>query len=668
MKRFQKTLALLLCVVLLVPLFAAIPANAADDAAQTGADYPTVFVHGLGGWGSYDDVNDLIPYWGMTAGNMLEYLEGKGYEVYAASVGPASSAWDRCCELFAQLTGTRVDYGAAHAAAYTEQLADRGYSSMSHARYGRSYAGKQLLTGWGPIYDENGSVTGWYDSKINLVGHSFGGPTIVEFLHLLAEGDADEQAWGKEQAALYGGDWHDYISPLFWGDYDGEYLVNSLTSLAGVLNGTTYLSTERDFTALASAGAMAIGNVLGNSDFSTMYDFQLEQFGITKAPGEDIDSQIDVMRQKGFLACDDQAFYDLSIAGCNELKLGWETYDNVYYFSYTGDKTHENLLGNYVPDADMWAPFLEFSTEIGSYTNRYEFVNDIYGNRACSIDDSWKPNDGMVNTISARYPIGAAHTDYNSANIEPGVWNVHADMDVDHMYFCGSMLNSKPVATRLFFRGLMEDITASTPVAKPASTDPTPTPTPTPTPDPTPAVTNPFTDVAEGRYYYDAVLWAVNHDPQITEGTTATTFSPNEGCTRAQMVTFLWRAAGCPETGSTSTPFTDVNPDAYYYNALLWATAQGIVEGTSATTFSPNERVTRAQAVTFLWRADGRPAVMGTTAFTDLNPDAYYYDAVLWAENHDPQIVYGKTATSFAPGDTCTRGEIVTFLYRAMGE
>ena len=174
------------------------------------------------------------------------------------------------------------------------------------------------------------------------------------------------------------------------------------------------------------------------------------------------------------------------------------------------------------------------------------------------------------------------------------------------------------------------------------------------------AFENPFTDVAEGAYYYDAVLWAAENG--ITGGTSATTFSPAVTCTRAQTVTFLWRAAGSPDPEGTNMPFTDVASDAYYYDAVLWAVENGITSGTSATTFSPNATVTRAQNVTFLWRWAESPAVEAVNPFTDVAADMYYHDAVLWAAEEG--ITAGTSATTFSPDDPCLRSQIVTFLYR----
>ena len=171
---------------------------------------------------------------------------------------------------------------------------------------------------------------------------------------------------------------------------------------------------------------------------------------------------------------------------------------------------------------------------------------------------------------------------------------------------------------------------------------------------------NPFTDVPAGSYYEDAVIWAV--DKGITTGTSATTFNPNGICTRAQAVTFLWRAAGSPEPETRAMPFTDVPVGSYYYDAVLWAVENGITKGTSDTTFSPNATCTRAQIVAFLWRSEKSPAAGTANPFADVKSTAYYADAVLWAVKED--ITKGTTNTTFSPDADCSRAQIVTFLWR----
>ena len=168
---------------------------------------------------------------------------------------------------------------------------------------------------------------------------------------------------------------------------------------------------------------------------------------------------------------------------------------------------------------------------------------------------------------------------------------------------------------------------------------------------------------AKGHWSHDAIDWAIVN--RVTAGTSETTFSPKDTCTRAQIVTFLWRAAGSPEPGTTENPFEDVRSDKYYYKPVLWASEAGITSGTSDTTFSPNDGCTRAQVVTFLWRFAGSPEpTTSTNPFEDVPEGKYYAKAVLWAA--ETGVTAGTGDTTFSPNKTCTRGEIVTFLYRYM--
>jgi len=170
---------------------------------------------------------------------------------------------------------------------------------------------------------------------------------------------------------------------------------------------------------------------------------------------------------------------------------------------------------------------------------------------------------------------------------------------------------------------------------------------------------NPFIDVKKGDFYYDAVMWAVAEG--ITTGLSKTEFGPMEGCTRSQVVTFLWRAGGEPKV-TAKNPFVDVPKGMYYYEPVLWAVKNAITTGVSATEFKPDDICTRGQIVCFLWRTAGEPAAKGKNPFVDVKKSDYYYDAVMWAV--DQGITNGMSPTEFKPSDVCTRGQIVTFLYR----
>ena len=183
------------------------------------------------------------------------------------------------------------------------------------------------------------------------------------------------------------------------------------------------------------------------------------------------------------------------------------------------------------------------------------------------------------------------------------------------------------------------------------------------TPAPGPDQAFPFADVKADAYYREAVRWAV--DEGITSGTSATTFGPDLPCTRGQIVTFLWRAAGSPAPTGALT-FTDVAEGSYCADAVRWAAENGIASGTSKETFSPDLPCTRAQMAAFLYRSQKSPAVSGSSAFTDVNAGDYFHDAVLWAAQNG--ITSGISAAAYGPDAICTRAQMVMFLYRLMGK
>ena len=346
--------------------------------------YPYVLVHGMGGWGTGSGMNSLARYWGAETGDLAEYLRGEGYEVYTPTVGPISSAWDRACELYAVLTGTRVDYGAAHAAAHR------------HNRYGRVYT-EPMLPQWDGKH------------KINLVGHSFGGETVRLLTSLLAYGDEAELADGAED-----------ISPLFTGGK--EDWVYSVTTLCSPHNGSTLtcvldslggLIGVKNTTELAARLCFAAAGIANPANGA--FDFMLDQFGITE-PGSTL-PEINAALNAVFDGNSDNAGYDLTPDGAKELNGRILMAENVYYFSYAWCTTEQETLTCIQKPISSTLPVLvPFALAMGSYNG-----TTAGGIR---IDETWQPNDGLVSVVSAQYPAGDPQIPLNPDAPRKGVWNV----------------------------------------------------------------------------------------------------------------------------------------------------------------------------------------------------------------------------------------------------
>ena len=623
MKKSKKFLCLLLALVMAGSLLL-LPAAAADT-QQSGAErYPTIYVHGLMGWGEHDQIYAVTPYWGLTS-DLMPYLTGKGYESYAASVGPLSSAWDRACELYAQLTGTTVDYGAAHAAEY------------DHARYGVTYD-KPLFEGWSA------------DKKINLVGHSFGGATIRLFLDILADGSAEEQAAAKAAGTE--------VSPFFQGG-KADW-VYSLTTLAAPHNGTTFLECCGDMTQFAAEASTTMAKLLGISDFKGVYDFQLEQFGFYRKDGETVLEALDRVLHSDFLSHNDNVFRDLTIDRALELNDDIEIQPNVYYFSYTGDKTRQSTLtGERTSAVDMTPLFVPFANQMCGYYDQ----TTAGGFR---IDKSWAPNDGLVNTVSALYPTDSAgrcltqsgkagyvqQDGYSNVGYQPGVWNVMPVRHYDHGNFIAGMpvpdLASQSIpALRQFYLGLMDNLSHVT----------------APTPTPTLGTGLPFTDVPADRWSYPYIKQL--YDAGVVSGTSATTFEPTANVTRAQFVTMIAGLAGADVSGYASGPFDDVQTGSWYAPYVNWAAASGIVSGTSATTFEPAAEISRQDMAVMLYNYAQQAGVQlkqtTVTPFTDEGSIAAYALPAVQAL-HSAGVISGMPDGSFQPQATTTREQACVVL------
>lgn len=384
------------CIVIaaITPLFfggySAFLARISEDPVQ----YPYVLVHGLGGWGPESQIDQTSPYWGSSTGNLAEYLNSEGYSVSVASVGPFSSTWDRTCELYAELTGTKVDYGEAHSKAH------------GHERYGREYTSENaLVQNWG------GKTKRGQRIKINVIGHSFGGETVRLLASLMAYGDeAEKEATGKETSELFTGGKADWI--------------NSVTTLCSPHNGSTlfYVVDQGKLVNTVLGLVYAASGIASTAQIGDFYDFRLEQFGMSGASTE---SQAAQIINTVFSEGTDNAAYDLSPDGAQELNKKIKLVDNVYYFSYSYLTTQKSsLTGNQVPISSTLPVLFIPATLMGRYSTNTK--------TNFPIDETWLPNDGLVNVVSARYPIGDEYREFDAENIEKGKWNVMPTLQGDH--------------------------------------------------------------------------------------------------------------------------------------------------------------------------------------------------------------------------------------------
>ncbi|MBE6820820.1 MAG: helix-turn-helix domain-containing protein [Ruminococcaceae bacterium] len=374
--------------------------------------YPYVLVHGLGGWGEGNSINDMAQYWGGGSSDLKKVLEAEGYEVYTPGVGPVSSAWDRACELYAQLAGTRVDYGEAHS------------KEHNHNRYGRTYT-EPLIANWGM------KMNGGQTVKINLVGHSFGGATVRLLTSLLEYGsEAEMQAGGEDTSPLFTGGKGNYVHSVtaLCAPHNGSSLtevLNTVGSTLGVTNTTDMLMT------LCFGVAGIAAPVEG------IYDFRLDHFGIDKI---DPKSAIAAVTASG----NDHAAYDLSPDGAAELNKEIKTVEGVYYFSYAYSTTQQGkILGRQVPLTSTLPILSPFALAMGQYKGTTA--------GGIEIDESWQENDGLVNVVSARYPAGEEYMSLPESpeDISRGIWNVAPKRTGDHGTVIG--LNAKAGKTKEFY-------------------------------------------------------------------------------------------------------------------------------------------------------------------------------------------------------------------------
>ena len=348
--------------------------------------YPIVFIHGLFGWGEDEGIDRKMPYWGATTGHLTDYLTSLGQECYCASVGPISSIWDRACELYARLTGTRVDYGKAHS------------KWAKHRRFGRDYA-EPLFEGWGP------------EKKIHLVGHSFGGNTARLLAHLLTYGDPREQAVTDP----------DDISPLFTGGK--EDWVQSVVAICSPHNGTFAFDAFKKYKILPMLQFLTYNyaSLVGRSTAVDrgFFDFHLEQYGVSNTPGQKNSGPL-LRSKKQYTHNKDNAEYDLSDEGAEKLNKLIEICPGLYYFSYvydavvqTGPGGHEKVQTDF--------PMLKAPSLL---MRRYA--------RLLHKGPMYQHNDGLVHVASAQHPYDEPWVQFDGEIKDSGVWHVMDVRPGDH--------------------------------------------------------------------------------------------------------------------------------------------------------------------------------------------------------------------------------------------
>ena len=366
------------------------------------SNHPYVFVHGMMGWGEDKKFYKGLPYWGMVKGNYPRRMREKGYEVYTPSVSPLGSAWDRACELYANLTGTTVDYGVAHS------------KEKGHNRFGETFP-EAMLPDWTP------------ERSIHLLGHSFGGPTMRMFVELLRNGSPEERA------ATPAGQ----LSPLFEGGH-GD-LVKSITSISGPFDGITFPhALPKLVDGGLTYGIPMVASIIGNVGSGRVYDFQMSQWGIT-AVKEGVRFARNMLNMKAirhFAKAKDNVFADIHIPQAAEINKKLSVPQEQYLFAVTGNGTKKGKNGNWVKAPIMIFAFAPFAYSLGKFPDQ-----TIAG---VNISEGWRQNDGIVPVESGRHPTTEPWCEWEDVKDKPiqkGIWHALPTVPGDHGTVIGGSIS-----------------------------------------------------------------------------------------------------------------------------------------------------------------------------------------------------------------------------------
>ena len=366
------------------------------------SNHPFVFVHGMMGWGEDKKFYKGLPYWGMVTGNYPRRMREKGYEVYTPSVSPLGSAWDRACELYANLTGTTVDYGVAHS------------KEKGHNRFGETFP-EAMLPDWTP------------ERSIHLLGHSFGGPTMRMFVELLRNGSPEERA------ATPAGQ----LSPLFEGGH-GD-LVKSITSISGPFDGITFPhALPKLVDGGLTYGIPMVASIIGNVGSGRVYDFQMSQWGIT-AVKEGVRFARNMLNMKAirhFAKAKDNVFADIHIPQAAEINKKLSVPQEQYLFAVTGNGTKKGKNGNWVKAPIMIFAFAPFAYSLGKFPDQ-----TIAG---VNISEGWRQNDGIVPVESGRHPTTEPWCEWEDVKDKPiqkGIWHALPTVPGDHGTVIGGSIS-----------------------------------------------------------------------------------------------------------------------------------------------------------------------------------------------------------------------------------